>query len=184
MPTLHKDPAHRLIALTLYSAVLLTGFFLISSSNAAAQSTLGATAYRFATQAAFSGFFPYDTCNSDVCSSYTSSGGPAYTADTYIAYHWTMFFAAVGEVVSTSAIKPDGSIAQGPILTWQGYSSLCGGNLGEWTDQYGGYYCDPSGYGEFISGVSVNCQPSGAWTFQLTDNGVVKFSTPITLAGC
>ncbi len=84
-------------------------------------------------------------------------------------------------MVSTSAIKPDGSIAQGPILTSHYDSSTCGLNSGEWTDQNGGIYCDPTGYGNFIAAVAVNCQPSGNWSLQLSDNGVVKYSVPITL---
>jgi len=92
-----------------------------------------------------------------------------------------MFSAGDGEVVSTYAIKPDGSIAHGPILTWYNDSSTCGLNSGEWTDPYGGIYCDPTGYGNFIAAVSVNCQPSGGWSLQLSDNGVVKYSVPITL---
>ncbi len=85
MPRLLQKAAYKPIVGAVYT-LLLTGFLLVGSFNAEAQSILGAAAYRFATQKEFNGVFPYDTCDPDLCSYFGTVGGAAYTSDIYIAY--------------------------------------------------------------------------------------------------
>jgi hypothetical protein len=160
--------------------VLLTGLVLLRSSNAEAQSTLSAGAFRFATETAFQGHFPTENCDPATCTFIPSSGGPAYTSDWTLAYQWLMQFAQEGEVVSTSVVAADGTIVQAEILTYHTTSNEPG--YAEWVDQYGNILYSLPGYSDKITGASLTCQPPGSWNFQLTDNGVVKYSTPITLS--
>ncbi len=162
------------------ASIIIAVTLLLGATRANAWSSLDASAARFGTTTAFDSYFPNYTCDAPNCAYLSANGGQAYTSDYAVAYEWVIFGAADGEVISISATKPDGTVVQGPILT-ENYASNMP-PFAEWTDQYGNIWYDPTGYGAFLSGVTVTCQTAGTWSINFYDNGTMLYSTPFTLS--
>lgn len=134
---------------------------------------------RFATASALDNYLPTQNCDPSLCSQITSSSPDVYTSDFQAAYWWEVFSAADGEVIAVNAAEPDGTPVANLQLTFHLYLSSCGGS--GWTDNYGGLFRGPDGYGDFVTGVNVTCGPVGSWTLGLYDNGNLYSQIPFTL---
>lgn len=160
-----------------YHAIGPVLLLLFGTANAATMNLIGE--FRFATQAAYSNYWPFRTCDGTSCHTLSDSGGQAYTSDYAVGQQFDIFNATDGEVFTWKATHPDGSMittVTTEILTY---------NLGTncWSDNHGNQWCGgPLGYIRILVGVLVACQQTGSWSFQAFDNGALVQTTSFTLS--